>query len=131
MITKEDARRLYNYYSQIETTEKLLNDLEKFIHPLGLALQIQRTEQGLQTGGFGVLLGRGRFGGSMGVGISATLENSGFILGQVGEQLSYHFGLKCRVYKLDGILVQLSCGLVCLLCQHIANHKVLNFLCRC
>lgn len=35
MITKEDARRLYNYYSQIETTEKLLSDLEKFIKNQG------------------------------------------------------------------------------------------------
>lgn len=35
MITKEDARRLYNYYSQIETTEKLLSDLEKFIQSQG------------------------------------------------------------------------------------------------
>lgn len=30
MITKEDCRQLYNYYAQVETTEKLIEDLEKF-----------------------------------------------------------------------------------------------------
>lgn len=31
MITKEDCRRLYNYYAQVETTEKIIEDLEKFV----------------------------------------------------------------------------------------------------
>lgn len=31
MITKEDARLIYNLYSQIETTEKIIEDLEKFV----------------------------------------------------------------------------------------------------
>lgn len=31
MITKEDCRRMYNYYAQIETTEKLIEDLKKFV----------------------------------------------------------------------------------------------------
>lgn len=31
MITKEDCRKLFNYYSQVETTEKLIEDLEKFV----------------------------------------------------------------------------------------------------
>ncbi len=31
MITKEDCKKLYNYYSQIETTESIINDLEQFI----------------------------------------------------------------------------------------------------
>lgn len=31
MITKEDCRQLYNYYSQVETTEKLIEDLETFV----------------------------------------------------------------------------------------------------
>lgn len=31
MITKEDCRQLYNYYAQVETTEKLIEDLEVFI----------------------------------------------------------------------------------------------------
>ena len=30
MITKDDCRKLYNYYAQVETTEKLIEDLEKF-----------------------------------------------------------------------------------------------------
>ena len=35
MITKEDCRQLYNYYSQVETTEKLIEDLEKFVQRQG------------------------------------------------------------------------------------------------
>lgn len=35
MITKEDCRQLYNYYSQVETTEKLIEDLEKFVQKQG------------------------------------------------------------------------------------------------
>lgn len=31
MITKEDCRQLFNYYSQVETTEKLIEDLENFV----------------------------------------------------------------------------------------------------
>lgn len=31
MITKEDARLLYNLYAQIETTEGIVNDLEEFV----------------------------------------------------------------------------------------------------
>lgn len=31
MITKEDCRLLYNIYSQIETTENIINDLENAI----------------------------------------------------------------------------------------------------
>jgi hypothetical protein len=31
MITKEDCKQLYNYYSQIETTESIISDLEQFI----------------------------------------------------------------------------------------------------
>lgn len=31
MITKEDCKKLYNYYSQIETTESIISDLETFI----------------------------------------------------------------------------------------------------
>lgn len=30
MITKEDCRQLYNYYAQVETSEKLIEDLEQF-----------------------------------------------------------------------------------------------------
>ena len=30
-IDKERARKIYNYYSQIETTEKIIADLEEFI----------------------------------------------------------------------------------------------------
>lgn len=35
MITKEDCRQLYNYYSQVETTEELIEDLEKFVQKQG------------------------------------------------------------------------------------------------
>lgn len=35
MITKEDARLVYNLYSQIETTEKIINDLEDFVKQQG------------------------------------------------------------------------------------------------
>lgn len=35
MITKEDCRKLYNYYSQIETTESIISDLDKFIKECG------------------------------------------------------------------------------------------------
>lgn len=31
MITKEQAREIYNYYSQIETSEKLIADLKRAI----------------------------------------------------------------------------------------------------
>lgn len=34
MITKEDCKQLYNYYSQIETTESIISDLEKFVKEL-------------------------------------------------------------------------------------------------
>lgn len=35
MITKEDCRLLYNIYSQIETTEAIISDLETFIEENG------------------------------------------------------------------------------------------------
>ena len=35
MITKEDCRLLYNIYSQIETTEAIINDLETFVKENG------------------------------------------------------------------------------------------------
>ncbi len=35
MITKEDCRLLYNIYSQIETTEAIINDLETFVEENG------------------------------------------------------------------------------------------------
>ena len=31
MITKEDCRLLYNIYSQIETTDAIISDLEKMV----------------------------------------------------------------------------------------------------
>jgi len=30
-IDKERARKIYNYYSQIETTEQIIADLDEFI----------------------------------------------------------------------------------------------------
>lgn len=35
MITKEDCRLLYNIYSQIETTESIISDLETFVKENG------------------------------------------------------------------------------------------------
>ena len=35
MITKEDCRLLYNIYSQIETTEEIINNLETLIEENG------------------------------------------------------------------------------------------------
>lgn len=35
MITKEDARKLYNYYAQIEDVEKILISLDDFIKTQG------------------------------------------------------------------------------------------------
>lgn len=35
MITKEEAMTLYNLYAQIETTEGIINDLEKFVKEQG------------------------------------------------------------------------------------------------
>lgn len=35
MITKEDCRLLYNIYSQIETTDAIISDLENFVKENG------------------------------------------------------------------------------------------------
>lgn len=35
MISKEDARLLYNLHSQIETTQTIISDLEEFVKQQG------------------------------------------------------------------------------------------------